>query len=136
MVPAARLATSRFRSEENQENAFVRFVAGPGMGYGADIAPFLLHAEATAMRATCVQMSYAVERIRVWPKPVALTRLDLSGNCIGDAGAAALAAQVQVCFLYFVISRGVCWYGFHSVLQLDKMVFLSASQCRSALERY
>ena len=100
MVPAARLATSRFRSEENQENAFVRFVAGPGMGYGADIAPFLLHAEATAMRATCVQMSYAVERIRAWPQPVALTRLDLSGNCIGDAGAAALAAQVQVCLRF------------------------------------
>ena len=98
MIPAARLATGRFRSEENQENAFVRFVAGPGMGYGADIAPCLLHAEATAMRATCVQMSYAVERIRAWPEPVALTRLDLSGNCIGDAGAAALAAQVQVSF--------------------------------------
>ncbi len=97
MIPAARLTTSHFRSEENQENAFVRFVAGPGMGYGADIAPLLLHAEATAMRATCVQMSNAVERIRAWPKPVALTRLDLSGNRIGDAGAAALAAHVQVC---------------------------------------
>ena len=72
----------------------------PRMGYGADIAPFLLHAEATAMRATCVQMSYAVERIRAWPQPVALTRLDLSGNCIGDAGAAALAAHVQVCFSF------------------------------------
>jgi len=33
----------------------------------------------------------------------------------------------------FVISLGVCWYGFHSVLQLDKMVFLSASQCLKPL---
>jgi hypothetical protein len=97
VVPAARLATSRFRFEDNQENAFVRFVAGPGMGYGADIAPLLLHAEATAMRATCVQMSYAIERIRAWPTPAALTRLDLSDNAIGDAGAVALAQGLQVC---------------------------------------
>jgi hypothetical protein len=97
VVPGARLATSRFRSQENQENAFVRFVAGPGMGYGADIAPLLLHTEATAMRATCVQMGYAIERVAVWPTPVAaLWWLDLSGNTIGDAGAAALAAELQV----------------------------------------
>ncbi len=96
MVPAARLATGRFRSEANQDNACVRFVAGPGMGYGADIAPFLLHAEATAMRATCVQMCHAIERVPAWPTPVALTRIDLSCNVIGNAGAAALAAQLQV----------------------------------------
>jgi hypothetical protein len=75
VVPVARLATRSFRSEENQENAFVRFVAGPGMGYGADIAPLLLHTEATAMRATCVQMSYAIERVPAWPTPAALTTL-------------------------------------------------------------
>ena len=92
----ARLATSSFRSEENQDNAFVRFVAGPGMGYGADIAPFLLHAEATAMRASCVQMCFAIERQSVWPTPAAVTRLDLSENAIGDAGAAALAVHLQV----------------------------------------
>jgi hypothetical protein len=96
VVPGARLAKSRFRAEENQENNFVRFVAGPGMGYGADIAPFLLHAEATAMRAVCVQMCYAIERVPAWPTPSVLTRLDLSRNKIGDAGAAALAARLQV----------------------------------------
>ncbi len=96
MVPGARLATSSFRSEENQDNAFVRFVAGPGMGFGADIAPFLLRAEATAMHASCVQMCFAIERHSVWPTPTALTRLDLSGNAIGDIGAAALAVQLQV----------------------------------------
>ena len=97
VVPDARLATSSFRSEDNQENAFVRFVAGPGMGYGADIAPLLLHAEATAMRAACVQMCYAIERVPEWPTPTALTRLDLYGNAIGNVGAAALAARLQVC---------------------------------------
>jgi hypothetical protein len=97
VVPGARLAMTSFRSEENQENAFVRFVAGPGMGYGADIAPLLCHAEATAMRAACVQMCYAIERVPVWPSPAAaLTRLDVSSNAIGDAGAALLAAQLQV----------------------------------------
>jgi hypothetical protein len=96
MEPGSRLAASSFRSEENQENACVRFVAGPGMGYGADIAPFLLLSEATAMRATCVQMCHAIERRSVWPTPVALTRLDLSSNVIGDAGVAALAAQLKV----------------------------------------
>ncbi len=96
VVPCSRLATSRFRSEHNQANAFVRFAAGPGMGYGADIAPFLCYAEATAMRATCVQMSYAIERTTVWPAPAALTRLDMSGNAMGDAGAVALATSLQV----------------------------------------
>ncbi len=74
----------------------MRFVAGPGMGFGADIAPFLLLAEATAMRATCVQMCYSIERVPVWPAPPALTFLDLSENAIGAAGAAALAARLQV----------------------------------------
>jgi hypothetical protein len=98
VVPRARLASSRFRSEDNQANAFVRFVAGPGMGHGADIAPLLLHAEATAMRAACVQMCYAIERGSVWPTPAAaVTRLDLSRNRIGDAGAVALAAPLEVC---------------------------------------
>jgi hypothetical protein len=100
--PLARLATGKFRSEDNQANAFVRFVAGPGMGYGADIEPLLCHAEATAMRAACVQMCYAIERVPVWPIPAApLTQLDLSGNSIGDAGAAAWAdlLQVRVCCL-------------------------------------
>jgi hypothetical protein len=79
------------------------------MGYGADIAPLLLHAEATAMRATCVQMCYAIERVPVWPTPVAaLTRLDVSGNAIGDAGAAALAVQLQVC-----LTACVCYVGFY-----------------------
>ena len=96
MAPGARLATSSFRSEDNRENAFVRCVAGPGMGYGADIAPFLWHAEATAMRAACVQMCYAIERVPVWPAPSALTGLYLSFNAIGDTGAAALAARLQV----------------------------------------
>jgi len=97
VVPGARLASSRFRSEDNQANAFVQFVAGPGMGYGADIAPFLCHAEATAMRAVCVQMCYAIERVPEWPTPVAaVTKLTLSSNAIGDAGAVALAAQLQV----------------------------------------
>ncbi len=96
VTPIARLATSRFRSEANLENAFARFVAGPGMGYGADIAPFLCHAEATAMRAACVQMCYAIERTPRWPAPAAVTRLDLSFNSIGNAGAAALAAHLQV----------------------------------------
>jgi hypothetical protein len=97
VVPGARLATERFRSEDNQANAFVRFVAGPGMGYGADIAPFLFLAEATAMRAVCVQMCYAIERMPEWPTPAAAVKwLDLSSNAIGDAGAVALAAQLQV----------------------------------------
>ena len=96
-VPGARLATRSFRSEANQEaNAFVRFVAGPGMGYGAHIAPFLLHSEATAMRASCVQMCFAIERTSVWPRLAALTRLNLPRNKIGDVGAAALAVQLQV----------------------------------------
>jgi hypothetical protein len=67
------------------------------MGYGADIAPLLLHAEATAMRAACVQMCYAIERVPVWPTPGAAVMLDLSNNAIGDAGAVALAASLQVC---------------------------------------
>ncbi len=97
--PLARVATSRFRSEDNQANAFVRFVGGPGMGYGADIAPLLCHAEATAMRAACVQMCHAIERVPRWPTPVAaVTRLSLSRNRIGDAGAVALAAQLLVCY--------------------------------------
>ena len=97
VVPGARLATTRFRSEDNQANAFVRFVAGPGMGYGADVAPLLCHAEATAMRAVCVQMCYAIERMPEWPTPAAaVTKLNLSYNDIGDAGAVALAAQLQV----------------------------------------
>ncbi len=67
------------------------------MGYGADIAPFLCHAEATAMRAVCVQMCSAIERTPEWPIPAAaVTKLDLSHNMIGDAGTAALAAQLQV----------------------------------------
>jgi hypothetical protein len=97
VVPGARIAASRFRSEGNQANDFVRFVAGPGMGYGAEIAPLLCHAEATAMRAVCVQMCYAIERVPGWPTPAAVTKLDLSGNAIGDVGAVSLAAQLQVC---------------------------------------
>jgi thiosulfate reductase cytochrome b subunit len=111
VVPVARLATSSFRSEKNQENACVRFVAGPGMGYGAVIAPLLCHAEATAMRAACVQMCYAIERGPVWPTPAAaVTRLDLSSNAIGNAGAIALAAQLQVHFFvgWLCLSCGMC----------------------------
>ena len=74
----------------------MRFVAGPGMGYGAHIAPFLWHAEATVMRATCVQMCYAIERIFAWPTPVAATALLLGGNHIGAIGAAAIG-QVLRC---------------------------------------
>ncbi len=96
MVPADRLGLNSFRSLDNQLNRFVDYVAGPGRGYGADIASFLCHAEATAMRATCVQMCHAIEHVPVWPTPVALTRLDLSENAIGDVGAVALAAQLQV----------------------------------------
>ena len=112
MEPDARLATSSYRSEDNQENAFVKFVAGPGMGYGVDIAPLLLHAEASAMRATCVQMCYAIERAPLWPAPGALTRLDLSYNGIGDTGAAALAAQLQVrrrCWRNVCVDFGCTW---------------------------
>ncbi len=86
------LQTGSFRSEANQENACVKCVAGPGMGYGAHITPFLLHAEATAMRATCVQMCHAIQRRCGWPIPVAVIQLDLHENDIGDAGAAALAS--------------------------------------------
>ena len=97
VVPGARLAPFLFRSEDNQANSFVRFVAGPGMGYGADIAPLLCHAEATAMRAVCVQMCYAIERVPGWPTPAAaVTRLNLSSNAIGDAGAVALASLLEV----------------------------------------
>ncbi len=128
VVPAARLATSRFRSEDNQENAFVQFVAGPGMGYGADVAPLLTHAEATAMRAACVQMCHAIERVPVWPSPAAaLTRLDLSGNAIGDAGAKALAAYLQV-------RRRLCdCYGLHGVLQLGRKA-LPRLQCNNTVK--
>ncbi len=117
MVPHARLATCSVRSEENQENSLVKCVAGPGMGYGAHILPFLLHAEATAMRATCCQMCFAMERKSVWPTLVAVTRLDLSGNAISDAGAAALAAQIQVCSRVVMVLVAL-----HSALQLDKVV--------------
>jgi hypothetical protein len=67
----------------------------------------LCHAEATAMRAACVQMCYAIERTPVWPTPAAVTRLHLYGNAIGNAGAAALAALLQVrthlCMCVFVV---------------------------------
>ncbi len=102
VAPIARLAPSRFRSEDNQANALVRFVAGPGMGYGADIAPLLCHAEATAMRAACVQMCHAIECVPVWSTPAAaVTRLDLSSNAIGNAGAVAMASVLQVHSFWF-----------------------------------
>ncbi len=50
------------------------------------------------LRAACVQMCHAIERVLVGPTPAAVvTRLDLSSNAIGDAGAVALAALLQVC---------------------------------------
>ncbi len=80
------------------------------MGYGADVAPFLCHAEATAMRAVCVQVCYAIERVPGWPTPAAArTKLDLSCNQIGDAGAAALAAQLQVRVCLVVMGCMACF---------------------------
>jgi hypothetical protein len=127
VVPEARLATCSFRSEENKENSWVKFVAGPGMGYGAHIAPFLLHSEATALRASCCQMCCAIERTAVWPTLVAVTRLDLSGNAIGEAGAAALAAQLQV-----RVSPGWRWRVFvapRSAFALDNVWYCNG--CRA-----
>jgi hypothetical protein len=96
VAPHSRLAACSVRSEHNRCQAFVNLVAGPGMGYGAYVAPFLLHCDATAMRAACVQMCHAIERVPAWPTPVALRTLDLSDNPIGDAGALALAASLRV----------------------------------------
>ena len=96
MAPDSRLASCSVRSKHNRCQAFVNLVAGPGMGYGAYVAPFLLHCDATAMRAACVQMCHAIERVPVWPTPAALRTLELSYNPIGDAGASALAASLRV----------------------------------------
>ena len=149
MVPESRLATRSFRAEENQENALVRFVAGAGMGYGAPIAPFLLLSEATAMRATCVQMCHAIERRPGWPTPVAVNQLVLCRNAIGNAGATALAALLQVRpaavihlelrhnaignagaaalaallrVRFFSLRAGACGYGYHRLLQLSMVL--------------
>ncbi len=96
VAPHARLVASSLRFEEYTRNAFVNFVAGPSMGYGACVAPFLLHSDATAMRAVCVRMCRSIERVAAWPTPVALRTLDLSDNSIGDAGSVALAASLRV----------------------------------------
>jgi hypothetical protein len=108
------------------------------MGYGADITPFLLHAEATAMRATCVQMCHAIERVPVWPTPVALTRIDLSCNVIGNVGAAALAAQLQV---RSYLCAGACgpWVASRASAGQDGGVLSAVKQYRQncqAIERH